>query len=227
MKYMDIGCNAPDTSPEITREKIQTSEMTILIDCHPKNYRETKENYKNNKNVIVLDTKISPANVVEITKKYTDTIDILKIDIDGYDYFVLDEMLNQIRPHKIYAEINEKIPPPVKFTVLYDDEYSWDVSHFFGMSLSKAYDLCLKYDYALTGLDFNNIELIDKNKFDKEMMVSYTPEELYKKEYIDKNYHNTVNYNLNVKYWQDIFGQDLIESINNYFIKYNGKYVIE
>jgi hypothetical protein len=54
----------------------------------------------------------------------------LSLDIDGYGYFILDKILGEYRPALICAEINEKIPPPLEFTVLYDSDYFWDGTHF-------------------------------------------------------------------------------------------------
>ena len=42
----------------------------------------------------------------------------------------------------ICAEINEMIPPPIKFAVRYDPSYRWQGSHFFGQSLSQLHELC-------------------------------------------------------------------------------------
>jgi len=74
------------------------------------------------------------------------------IDIDGYDYFVLDELLSAFRPAIICAEINEVIPPPIKFTVKWHPSYVWGENHFFGQSICQLNLLCEKYDYALVEL---------------------------------------------------------------------------
>jgi len=90
----------------------------------------------------------------------------LNIDIDGYDYYVLDAILSTYRPHLITAEINENIPPPIKFSILYTKNGSWNgwsgksSDHFFGMSISKLYDLCIKHSYDLINLNYNNAFLM-------------------------------------------------------------------
>ncbi len=102
------------------------------------------------------------------------------IDIDGYDYFVLDELLSSFRPAIICAEINEVIPPPIKFTVKLHPSYVWGENHFLGQSICQLSLLCKKYDYILVELHYNNAFLVPKelNPF-----TPLTPEDAYIKGY--------------------------------------------
>ena len=54
---------------------------------------------------------ITPNNIIPIFQKYNVPKDmyVLKIDIDGYDYSIIDTLLASYRPIFIVAEINEKI----------------------------------------------------------------------------------------------------------------------
>jgi hypothetical protein len=54
----------------------------------------------------------------------------------------------------IISEINEKIPPPIRFTVNYEPDYWWNASHFYGYSLSMLEDI---KGYKVESLDFNNV----------------------------------------------------------------------
>ena len=53
--------------------------------------------------------------------------------------------LSDYRPRLICSEINEKIPPPIKFTVKYSPNHYWQGDHFYGQSISQLYKLCKKY----------------------------------------------------------------------------------
>jgi len=105
---------------------------------------------------------VTPKNVLSILSDndVSKDFDFLSFDIDGYDYHVLNEMLSAYRPKLICAEINEKIPPPIKFSVNFDDSYFWDGTHFFGMSISKVAELCSNHNYSLVELHYNNAFLI-------------------------------------------------------------------
>jgi hypothetical protein len=62
---------------------------------------------------------VTPNNVVSLLLA-NDTpkeFAFLNLDLDGYDYFVLEQILTHYRPKLICKEINEKIPPPIKFSV--------------------------------------------------------------------------------------------------------------
>ena len=41
-----------------------------------------------------------------------------------------EEWLTRYRPELICAEVNEKIPPPLKFSVRWDPNYRWSNDHF-------------------------------------------------------------------------------------------------
>jgi hypothetical protein len=45
---------------------------------------------------------------------------VLCLDIDGNDYWVLDAILTNFRPGLVVTEINENIPPPLRFVVKFD-----------------------------------------------------------------------------------------------------------
>jgi hypothetical protein len=80
---------------------------------------------------------------------------VLSLDIDGYDYWVLDAVLGSFRPRVVVTEINEKIPPPVRFVVRYDPGFRLQ-HHFFGYSIASLEELCARHDYALLALEYNN-----------------------------------------------------------------------
>jgi FkbM family methyltransferase len=128
---------------------------------------------------------VTPENVIALLegnhtpKKFG----ILNLDIDGYDYFVMDELLKVFRPSLICAEINENIPPPIKFTVKWHPNYSWNEDCFFGQSLSQIHLLCEKYNYSLVEVHYNNAFLIPN---ELSPVPSMTPEEAHRKGYLEK-----------------------------------------
>jgi hypothetical protein len=69
----------------------------------------------------------------------------MNFDIDSYDYYLLSEILTLYRPQLICTEINEKIPTPIKFKVMYSHKPKYDHTrvgnYFFGMSISALGDI--------------------------------------------------------------------------------------
>ena len=48
-------------------------------------------------------------------------IDVLSLDLDGNDIYILEELIKQIKqPSLIIAEYNAKFPPPIKFKIKYE-----------------------------------------------------------------------------------------------------------
>ena len=64
-------------------------------------------------------------------------------------------------------EINEKIPPPIYFSVLYDDDHFWIGDHFYGCSITAANSLLSSFNYGIYELIYNNILFLNKSSFKK------------------------------------------------------------
>lgn len=128
---------------------------------------------------------VTPENVVSLlaANQAPEQFDFLNLDIDGYDYFVLEKILEKYRPRLICTEINEKIPPPIKFTVKWDPGFAWVMDHFYGQSISQLHMLAAKFDYALVELHYNNAFLIP---VEYSPWTSLSAEEAYRIGYVEK-----------------------------------------
>lgn len=106
--------------------------------------------------------RVTPENVLGLlaAAEAPREFGFLSLDIDSFDHFVLERLLTAYRPSLICAEINEKIPPPLKFSVKWDPAHHWAQDHFFGQSLSMLDDLGKRQGYVLAGLEYNNAFLI-------------------------------------------------------------------
>jgi hypothetical protein len=113
--------------------------------------------YKSFEGVAARHALVTPSNVAALLTKHEVPRDfgVLSLDIDSYDYRVLDAVLQSFRPRIVVTEINEKIPPPVRFVVNYDPDFRLQ-HHFFGYSIASLEDLCARHDYALIALEYNN-----------------------------------------------------------------------
>jgi hypothetical protein len=113
--------------------------------------------YRHHPNVFTCRNQITPENVLSLLEAYQIPADfeMLSLDIDSYDYWVLDALLTKFRPRIVVTEINEKIPPPLRFIVKYDPDFALQ-HHFFGYSIASLEDLCARHNYALMSLEYNN-----------------------------------------------------------------------
>ena len=116
---------------------------------------DIKFKYNNSKNFQFIKSWITKENAL---KFYNDSIknlnekkiDVLSLDLDGNDIYVLEELLKQIHhPSLIIAEYNAKFPPPIRFKIKYDAQFVWRADDYFGASLSEFVEVLNKYSYKL------------------------------------------------------------------------------
>jgi predicted RNA methylase len=105
----------------------------------------------------------SPHNITALLKQndIEPNFGVLCLDIDGNDYWVLDAILSNFRPGIVVTEINENIPPPLRFVVKFDPNFQLRY-HFYGYSIAALEDLCAKHQYGILELEYNNAFLAPK-----------------------------------------------------------------
>lgn len=162
---------------------------------------------------------IYPHTILDVFRDHNvpKTFDILKIDIDGYDLEVLRRILSVYKPRIIIAEINEKIPPPIRFEVLYKDGYAWDESHLYGFSIAAGEKVFTEHGYRVQQIyDYGNIICIDASMA-SEALPSI--KDMYKEQYIDKPGRKTeLPWNCDINNWLTIDDpDDLAFEITQYF----------
>lgn len=76
--------------------------------------------------------------------------DLLSLDIDHQDYYVLRAMLRAgYVPRAIVAEYNASCGPTARLVVPEDPSGQWDGTDYFGASLAALADLCEAHGYRL------------------------------------------------------------------------------
>jgi hypothetical protein len=219
--YVDIGSSDQSNLP---KEIIKDGNKTLFFEIDSRKASV----WKNDHNFEIINKKVTPNNVYDLIfeKNPKDSeITFLDIDIDGYDFHVLNNLLQKTRPFLIVAEINEKIPPPIKFSVKYNDNYFWNVSHFYGMSISKFDELAETYEYDLIELTANNIYAIRKDK--NIGFQTFSSESLYNEKYKNPRLKGLLpefNHNNNFDNVLSMNKDDAIKYINSFFINYTDQY---
>jgi tetratricopeptide (TPR) repeat protein len=106
---------------------------------------------------------------VDVLSIYTDPVNVcrlfealgvpaepgfISLDIDSFEYEMVEAMLQKYRPYLLCVEINERIPPPVRFSILYDPGRIYgDISILGGCSIQMMTDLLNRLDYAVVCLE--------------------------------------------------------------------------
>lgn len=92
-------------------------------------------------------------NIVEIVRLGMSNLEVsdfnvVSIDVDGNDGHLAMALLeSNLRPEVFVIEINELLPPPIRFSQTYEFGYVWDKSKNSGWSLQSLDDLLTSYGY--------------------------------------------------------------------------------
>ena len=191
----------------------------IMFECDPKKYPIQKEKMKD-KNVLVLSNKITPINILNLLEENNVPDGFyLSLDIDGYDFYVLEQILTKYKPEFIISEINEKIPPPIKFSVNFNEDYFWDGTHYYGYSISMLENILEKYGYKIKRLDFNNVILIPG-------IQTENISEVYNNGYLHRPERQHIfSYNYDFENIYGMLKEEQISFINNKFSQYSGNQI--
>jgi hypothetical protein len=179
--------------------------------------------YKPFTNVAALCARITPQTIVALLEEHNVARDfsVLSLDIDSYDYLVLDAVLTKFRPQIVVTEINEKIPPPVRFHVNYDADFQLS-HHFYGYSIQSLADLCARHDYTILELEYNNA-FIAPRELAGDARASV--EEIYRRGYLERSDRlKKFSSNNDVDILHTLSPPEALKFINRFFAKHRGKY---
>lgn len=174
--------------------------------------------------------KVTPENVAALLTAYRAPRDfeLLSLDIDSYDLFVIAAMLDAgFRPKLISMEINEKLPPPLYFTVLYDDAHGWQGDHFFGCSATAAADTVRPYGYVLAGIEYNNAMFVEAGLAAAHGIADQDISSAYRTGYRDRADRTKLfPWNHNVDEALDLSPSDALAFFERHFANYQGKFTL-
>jgi hypothetical protein len=93
---------------------------------------------------------IKRSNIVDLYKRASENADVVSLDLDGNDIYLVDELLsNDVRPKLFIVEYNGKFPPPTDFKIDYNDDHIWTSDDYQGASLASFNKLFVSHDYTL------------------------------------------------------------------------------
>ncbi|MBA3317314.1 MAG: hypothetical protein H0T50_04400 [Gemmatimonadales bacterium] len=84
-------------------------------------------------------------------------LDLLSLDLDRNTYWILEALLQVLRPRVAVVEYNATYPPDLEWKVEYDPRAWWNRTSYYGASL-KAYELlCRAHGLCLVGCDLHGV----------------------------------------------------------------------
>jgi hypothetical protein len=170
---------------------------------------------------------VVPDNVVSILEaaRCPSEFAFLSLDIDSYDHYLLDRMLAVFRPRLICVEINENVPPPLKFTVTFGEDQYWTGDHFQGQSICKCHELCVKHRYDIVELHYNNLFLVPS---ELNAWPALTPQDAYDAGYrLKPDRKERFPWNADMEAVLSLPPQEAVEFLERKFAPYAGRYLLE
>jgi hypothetical protein len=166
---------------------------------------------------------VTPANVTPLLEEQNVPRDfgVLSLDIDSYDYWVLDAVLDSFRPRLVVTEINEKVPPPVRFVVSYDPGFRLQ-HHFFGYSIASLEDLCERHSYALIALEYNNAFIAPRELAGARALDAATA---YREGYLERpDRRERFPDNHDMEALHSMTPQEAVRFLERFFARHSGKF---
>lgn len=197
----------------------------VAFETDGRKFRRLVRAYRHYPDVFACSERVIPDTVAPLLKSYgvEKNFEVLSLDIDGNDYWVLQAILGEFRPRLIVTEINEKVPPPIRFIAKYDPEFQLR-HHFYGFSIMSLADLCRKHDYAILELEYNNAFLAPK---ELPGVSSIDPESAYRRGYLDRADRKekfAMNFDLEVV--QSMNAEEAARFLDHFHAKEGDKYFL-
>jgi hypothetical protein len=104
-------------------------------------------------------------------------LDLLSLDIDGNDLYVLQAIVGQVKPRVIVAEYNGKYPPPISLAINYNASHVWAGDDYYGASLQAFVDALPDYRLVCCNISGANAFFVRTDLAGP--FTAYTPQELY------------------------------------------------
>lgn len=148
--FVDLGAAAYDESIPMSNVRLlkENGWDGLMIDMAARGVDGIKEYF------------LTPDNVCEILRKENCPLvfDFLSIDIDSFDFYILDKVLNEYTPRLICAEFNSALPPNSSLVLKYEEGFIHDGTTKYGFSFGAGVKLFKYHGYTLI-YNLNNLDL--------------------------------------------------------------------
>lgn len=133
---------------------------------------------------------ITKENICSIFKEYNvpKQFDFLCIDIDGNDYWILKEILQEYSPRVIMIETNVRFEPNESWAMKYDSDWRWDGCKWYGASPKAYKKLVNQFNYSPVHIYLDDMFII-RNDCLNEKDINKEWESIYSKSL--KNLYDT------------------------------------
>lgn len=184
--YVDIGAQDGVLGSQ-TLGLAKSGWAGVAYEADRELYQGMKTRYKSLPDVTVNCELVVPEKIIKILQRdgVPKEFGFLNLDIDSFDFDILDSLLTSFRPRVICVEINEMIPPPINFRVVYRPDLGWAGDNFQGFSIQAAKDICNRHCYRIGELHYNNL-LLYASPMDSPPVTDSVIEHAYRLGYVER-----------------------------------------
>jgi len=151
-RFVEIGSGRSGGSAAMLAHECGWS--GLMIDCVPEAIDSLRARFAHNPGVVGAAAFVTPDNVNQLLTQhgFTGEVDLLSIDIDSYDYWVLDA-LTVCSPRLLVVEYNASFGPTRAVTIPKDQSLSGMPKEYRGASLAALEKVARRKGYRLVVCD--------------------------------------------------------------------------
>ena len=166
-----------------TRHFIENGYSSLLVDGDNHGNEEVKKHF------------ITRENVNEILALYATpkSFDLLCVDLDGNDLYIIQEILTAYRPSVIIAEFNPIFQPFESVAIEYNPLHTWGEDDYYGFSFAAGKRLAEKFGYKVIFQNDNLNMYFVSNQAIEESLKDADDKTIPDVVYDVRNYHPASN----------------------------------
>lgn len=231
-RLIDFGAGVRDDDPMFPF--MDAGWEGLLVDGDPNQKENLQKRFPTDKAKIDI-SYIFADTIPTLLEKhdFANDVDMLKIDIDSFDCYVMHVVLEQIQPKVIIMEVNVKLPPHFRMAMFpgYERSYSEDAltqiffdseqrRHIYGCSLAyQVEDLMKPNGYELVLLDWNNAIYIKSSMFTGMNKSGDAWKEMYNKGYWSRKERDRLfSFNKDTIPWRNYTVEQIFEELKTLFV---------
>jgi hypothetical protein len=152
-----------------------------MVDSVPANMDAARKKFAGARGLTFLAAEVTPVNVNELLERegYAGEVDLLSIDIDSYDYWVL-EALTAASPRVLVLEYNALFGPERRVTIPLNQPLASTPKGYNGASLAALTDLAARKGYRLVACENAGVNAFFLRQDVAFEIPSVTPAEAFK-----------------------------------------------
>lgn len=156
---VDIAASDGWTNSSLVNFFSSSNWTGLAVEVESTRFFKLAFNYKDFSEVDLFRGLVTPSSAPALltASQIMSDFEILNLDIDSFDYFLLESLLIAgYRPQIASVEFNPIFPLEVFFAKHFVQGPLWDGSDFYGCSLAAWIELLTPYDYQLVDIADNN-----------------------------------------------------------------------